>query len=99
MLYGEMVAVFCLFGTLYQTAVELFGLALPRLCARNDAPTGSRDGTWGWEFNALNVAAIAPWNKELRNVYHIVQILVKKKSLGKALTSSLVPVVVVIIIN
>ena len=86
MLYGEMVAVFCLFGTLYQTAVELFGLALPRLCARNDAPTGSRDGTWGWEFNALNVAAIAPWNKELRNVYHIVPILVKKilrKSIDK----------------
>jgi len=30
-----------------QTAVELFGLAFPRRWARNDAPTGSREGTFG----------------------------------------------------
>ena len=45
---------------MYHTAVELFGLFLPRLCARNEAPTGSKAGILGWEFNALNVATTAP---------------------------------------
>lgn len=49
------------------TAVDVLGLFFPLLCAKEDAPTGSRV-VLGCAFRALYVATIAPWklkNKSL----------------------------------
>ena len=53
------------------TSVEFFGLFLPRLCARLEAPTGAR-GALGLMLMALKVAFMAPCTHTQRGYTDVI---------------------------